>query len=575
MIPNATAKPPHALTVMQKEARFIRFAKPGVICILVMSAMLVRSHGQETPDSSRRLVPANPTSEVWRADRGDGTYRNPIIHADYSDPDAIRVGDDYYMTASSFNAIPGLPILHSKDLVNWTLIGHALARQPPFDVFDRPQHGGGVWAPSIRFHAGEFYIFYPDPDHGIYMVKAKAAVGPWSEPHLVKAAKGWIDPCPLWDEDGNAYLVSAFAASRSGIKSTLVVSRMSPDGTRLLGDPVLVFDGHDAHLTVEGPKFYKRDGYYYIFAPAGGVETGWQLVLRSRNVFGPYEEKIVLARGRTAINGPHQGAWIETPNGESWFIHFQDRGAYGRITHLQPVRWANGFPVIGADPDGDGTGEPVSTHRKPNVGGTHPVATPPDSDEFDAPRLGSQWQWHANPGANWALSAPSMSFLRLFNVPLPENGRNLWDVPNLLLQKFPAAEFTVTARLRFTPRTDGEKTGLLVMGQDYAYVSVEKRPDGLYVSQSVCKDAEKGTAERQSASVPVKTGTLYLRARIWEGAACDFSYSTDGRTFAPVGERFAAKPGKWIGAKIGLFSVRTGTTRETGYADVDWFKFHR
>src|SRR5262249_6136341 len=284
-------------------------------------------------------------SKVWVADNGDGTYKNPIIHADYSDPDVIRVGDDFYLVSSSFNAVPGLPILHSKDLVNWEIIGHALARQPPDDVFSKPQHGNGVWAPSIRYHNGEFFIFYPDPDRGIYMLKAKDPAGRWSEPVLIKEAKGWIDPCPLWDADGKAYLVSAMAASRSGIKSVLIVSGMAPDGTKLLDDGVIVFDGHDPNPTVEGPKFYQRGGYYYIFAPAGGVGNGWQLALRSKNVYGPYEARIVLAQGKSSINGPHQGAWVETQTGESWFIHFQDKGAYGRVVHLQPMRWVNDWPV--------------------------------------------------------------------------------------------------------------------------------------------------------------------------------------------------------------------------------------
>ena len=250
----------------------------------------------------------NFISKVWVADKGDGTYKNPILHADYSDPDAIRVGDDFYLTASSFNTSPGLPILHSKDLVNWELINYVFLRQKPYDVFDKPQHGGGVWAASIRYHDGEFYIFYPDPDFGIYMTKAKNPAGAWSEPVLIKSGKGWIDPCPLWDDDGNAYLVSAFAGSRAGIKSILIVSKMNTDGTKLLDDGVLVFDGHENQPTIEGPKFYKRNGFYYIFAPAGGVPTGWQLILRSKNIYGHYEEKIVLAQGNTAINGPHQGA---------------------------------------------------------------------------------------------------------------------------------------------------------------------------------------------------------------------------------------------------------------------------
>lgn len=514
----------------------------------------------------------NPVSKVWVADNGDGTYKNPVIHADYSDPDVIRVGDDFYMTASSFNAVPGLPVLQSKDLVNWKLVSHVFTRQPPFEVYSKPQHGNGVWAPSLRYHEGEFYIYYSDPDYGIYLVKAKSPMGPWSEPLLIKEAKGWIDPCPLWDADGNAYLVSAMAASRSGVKSILVVSRLSPDGTKLLDDGAMVFDGHDRHPTVEGPKFYKRNGYYYIFAPAGGVEEGWQLVLRSKNIYGPYEGKIVLAQGKTRVNGPHQGAWVDTQTGEQWFMHFQDKGAYGRVVHLQPMRWIADWPVIGADPDGDGTGEPVLTYKKPNVGRSWPTITPPDSDEFAGNGLGLQWQWHANPQPNWAFPAGGLGFLRIFNVPLPEDFRNLWDVPNLLLQKFSAPEFTVTTKLTFTPRTDDEETGLVVMGLDYAYVSLKKKSEGLFVSQTVAKDAESGAKGKEGAGVALKGNTFYLRVKVSKDAICTFSYSNDGTTFSPVGEPFPARKGKWIGAKVGLFAVRTGKTRETGYADFDWFR---
>jgi beta-xylosidase len=540
------------------------FAQTGLI-LLSLTFFSTGSAAQTTPSVAH-------VSKVWVADKGDGTYKNPIIHADYSDPDAIRVGDDFYLVASSFNAAPGLPVLHSKDLVNWTLVGHALRRQPPYDVFDKPQHGGGVWAPSIRYHEGEFYIFYPDPDRGIYMVKAKTAAGPWSEPLLIKEARGWEDPCPLWDTDGSAYLVSAMVASRSGIKSILVVSRMRPDGTRLLDDGVMVFDGHDRNPTVEGPKFYKRGGYYYIFAPAGGVETGWQLVLRSKSVYGPYEERVALAQGTTAVNGPHQGAWVETQTGESWFIHFQDKGPYGRVVYLEPLKWINDWPVIGADPDGDGTGEPVLSYRKPNVGRTWPLMTPPDSDEFDAPGLGLQWQWQANAQQNWAFPAGGLGFLRLFNVPLPDGFRNFWDVPNLLLQKFPAPEFTVTTKLTFTPRADGDETGLVVMGQDYAYLSVKKKPEGLFVSQTICKDAESHAPGRESAGLPVKDNTFYLRVRVSRGAVCDFSYSADGTKFSSVGESFKARQGKWVGAKVGLFATGTGKAREYGYADFDWLR---
>jgi len=511
-------------------------------------------------------------SKVWVADNRDDTYRNPILHADYSDPDVVRVGDDFYLVASSFNAAPGLPILHSKDLVNWTIIGHALPRQTPFEVFNKPQHGNGAWAPAIRFHNGEFYIFYPDPDYGIYLVKATNPAGPWSEPLLIKSAKGWIDPCPLWDDDGKTYLVNAFARSRAGIKSILVVSRMSNDGTKLLDDGAMIFDGHEKDPTVEGPKFYKRNGLYYIFAPAGGVESGWQLVLRSKNVYGPYERKIVLAQGKTNINGPHQGAWVDTAFGESWFIHFQDKGAYGRVVHLQPMKWVNDWPIIGIHSDGDGTGEPVVNYRKPNVGRTYPINTPADSDEFNGSSIGLQWQWQANPQSNWAFASGAFGFLRLFNVSLPPDFKNFWDVPNLLLQKFPAPSFTVTTKATFTPRNDGDEAGLIVMGMDYAYISVKKNSDGLYISQTICKDADKQSAEKEIAATKLAGNSFYFRVRVEANAVCNFGYSSDGVSFIPIGESFKARQGRWIGAKVGIFAVGNGAFSEMGYADFDWFR---
>jgi len=520
----------------------------------------------------RPISAQTSVSKVWVADNGDGTYRNPIIHADYSDPDVVRVGRDFYLVASSFNAAPGLPILHSQDLVNWTIVGHALPRQPPFDVFNRPQHGNGVWAPAIRYHNGEFYIFYPDPDFGIYLVKAKDPAGPWSEPLLIKEAKGWIDPCPFWDDEGKAYLVSAFARSRSGIKSLLVISRMSEDGTKLLDEGVMVFDGHANDPTVEGPKLYKRNGFYYIFAPAGGVETGWQLALRSKNIYGPYERRVVLAQGQTNINGPHQGAWVETQSGESWFIHFQDKGAYGRIVHLQPMKWINDWPVIGSDSDGDGKGEPVSKFRKPNVGGNIPRATPFDTDEFNSDRLGLQWQWQANPQTNWALPSAAYGLLRLFNIPAASGAKNFWDVPNLLLQKFPAPAFTATTKINFTARNDADRAGVIVTGTDYAYVSVKKQQDGLYVSQTVCMSADKGAAEVETPGVKLNQTSFWLRVKVDESAMANFSFSTDGTSFTAIGKPFKARPGRWIGSKVGIFAVSAGPNSEMGYADFDWFR---
>ncbi len=511
-------------------------------------------------------------SKVWVADNGDGTYKNPVLHADYSDPDAIRVGNDFYMISSSFSDIPGLPILHSKDLVNWTIIGYALMRQPPYDHFSKPRHGEGVWAPSIRYHKGEFYIYYPDPDFGIYLIKAKNIKGPWSEPVMVEEGKGLIDPCPLWDDDGKVYLVHAMAGSRAGIKSVVIVKQMNAEGTKTIDDGVMVYDGHDVDPTIEGPKFYKRNGYYYIFAPAGGVSTGWQTVLRSKNVYGPYERKVVLEQGSTNINGPHQGAWINTQTGEDWFLHFQDKGAYGRIVHLQPMRWVNDWPVIGLDKDGDGKGEPVSVFKKPNVGKTYSIQTPVESDEFNDHKLGLQWQWHANSKAYWSFLTGKS--LRLFSVELPEGFKNYWDVPNLLMQKFPAEEFTATAKVSFNPKLGEEKLGFIVMGSNYAHLSITKRADGNYLSYVVCSKADKGEPEKEQQLEKVGH-EIYFRVRVDKGAVCQFSYSTDGASYKGVGENFQASPGRWIGAKVGFFFSKKVRTNDSGAADIDWFRIEK
>jgi beta-xylosidase len=281
-----------------------------------------------------------------------------------------------------------------------------------------------------------------------------------------------------------------------------------------------------------------------------------------------------LAQGKTRINGPHQGAWVDTPIGESWFIHFQDRRAYGRIVHLQPMKWVNDWPVIGVDLDGDATGEPVLSFQKPKVGRTYPVTTPQDSDEFNESSLGLQWQWHANPQPNWAFPSGAYGFLRLLNVPLPKDFRNFWDVPNLLLQKFPAPSFTATTKVTFTALNDNDMIGLIVMGLDYAYGSARKRPDGLYVSQAICKDADQQTAEKHTADVRLTSSHLFLRVSVSEDALCNFSYSVDGKTFSPLGESFSARQGKWIGAKVGIFAVGSGDVNELGYADFDWFRVH-
>lgn len=527
-----------------------------------------------------------PAAAVWSPDLGNGAYQNPVLYADYSDPDVIRTGDDYWMTASSFNCVPGLPILHSTDLVNWEIVNYALPRMYDGKAFDTPRHGDGVWAPAIRFHDGWYYIYWGDPDRGIYMVRTQDPRGSWSEPLLIKEAQGIIDTCPLWDDDGRAYLVHGWAGSRAGLKSVLSVCEMTPDGTALIGEEVLVIDGHAEHETIEGPKFYKRNGYYYIFAPAGGVKPGWQVVMRSESPWGPYAYRTVLHQGDTDIPGPHQGGWVDDIEGQSWFLHFVDMYAYGRVVHLQPMQWLeDDWCIIGIDRNGDGIGEPVTTHRKPASAAPSAVLTPADSDEFSDRKLGLQWQWHANPQTGWYFNNPTDGSVRIYCKAHGDTWKNLSDNGNLLLQKVNAPDYTVTTAMQFHPSYEGDRAGLIVMGHDYATIGLRLADGKVVLEQNYCPDAMKqGTPERQCAVKEVAPEaaavTVWLRCRIAKDLyadgtprmVCRFSYSLDGKKFQEFGETCDGREGHWIGAKVGFYTDAEILRNDGGWADYDWFR---
>ena len=554
-------------------------------------------------------------SATWNPNLPGGKYKNPVINADYSDPDVCRVGNDFYMTSSSFACFPGLQILHSTDLVNWKIIGAALTDDYPvlpefrgtnLDWRKRIQHGNYVWAPSIRHHDGWFYIYWGDPDQGLFMTKTQNPADTWSKPVCVKPGKGMIDCCPLWDEDGKAYLSHGCAGSRAGVKSVLFVAPMSADGTMVTGPSRIVYDGHEDQPTIEGTKFYKRNGYYYIMSPAGGVKYGWQVILRSRNPFGPYEEYVGLAQGKSKINGPHQGAWIDTPSGEDWFLHFQDKHAYGRVVHLQPAKWVNDWLVIGDDRDGDGCGDPVTQWKKPALKATENVQ-PREDDEFSATDLGLQWQFEGPYSHYWYFCDANKSKLRLYGIQQPENYTNLADMQNTLMQKFPAENFTVTSKLKFIPnpgnKNKGEEAGFIIKGLDYAAIKFVTTKEGCFMRFVKCKDAMKGGKEVVETEMPMTlveqekpytqryavddipqprhaTQDIYVRAVVKSAgigngitSSAQFYYSTDGKKFTKIGSPFTVKEGKWIGAKVGYFNCRSSVSNDAAFLDIDWIKF--
>jgi len=510
------------------------------------------------------LFQAVLAAQIWVSDLGNGRYKNPIIHADYSDPDVIRHNDDFYMAASSFNCMPGIPVLHSKDLVNWKIIGHVYENLP-LEKYNKPVHGKGSWAPSIRFHNGLFYVYFCTPHEGLFMAVAENPAGPWQLNHIVKVEM-WEDPCPLWDDDGNAYLVRS--KLRGGI---LYLHRMSPDGKQILDNGTIIFQDEN-QPTIEGPKFLKKDGWYYILAPAGGVTEGWQTALRAKNIYGPYEIKNVLHQGSTKINGPHQGGLVELESGQWWFIHFQDRGPYGRITHLQPVKWQDGWPLMGVDIDNDGIGEPVLEYEKPDVGQTFPITVPQTSDEFNQSDLALQWQWHANPKKQWYSLTENPGYLRLYAVKnLSQNG-NFWFVPNLLLQKFPAPSFTASTKITANPDLADERSGLVIMGGEWAYLAISKSADNYRIAMFEGAYDRGFDNTRLIESVDVNDSTCYFKVNVDEKARCNFSYSLTGKDYKPIGTQFTASKDIWIGAKVGLFNINPNITDSRGFADFEWFR---
>ena len=490
-------------------------------------------------------------------DQGDGTFANPVLNADYSDPDVIRVGDAYYMTCSEFHFM-GMPILKSEDMVNWRVVGQV------FDSINLPgyssmeKYGNGTWAPALRYHDGKFWIFVCTPNEGLFMTTAQNAEGPWEPLVRVANVSGWEDPCPLWDDDGNAYL----GRSQLGA-GPIILHKMAANGKRLLDDGVKIYEGPVA----EGTKLFKKDGWYYLSIPEGGVGTGWQTVLRSKDIYGPYEGKRVLETGSTDVNGPHQGALVDTPDGEWWFYHFQSAGTLGRVMHLQPVRWEDGFPVIGEDYDGNGIGEPVKICRKPAAGAGSPVCLPQTSDQFHAGKWGVQWQFNHNPDYNFINRTPRDGWLGL----TPLYADRMRNSRNQFTQKLMGYKGQATVKLDYGDLKVGERAGLECIGNKYVGLEVELYESGKYVIQ-IEKDGSISNTRILSGD---QSTEVWLRL---DQDAVDnvfqFSYSLDGKNFTTLGSGFDMGDGDWKGARVGLFCyAKSEGTDEPGCAYFDDFEY--
>ena len=508
------------------------------------------------------------------------TYTNPILHADYSDPDLIRVGADYYMVASSFHFSPGIPVLRSRDLVHWTIVGHVLPRLPFGLAFDLPgphtltdaisrpvgpgaRHAGGVWAASIRHHNGLFHVYWATPDEGVFMSTAERPEGPWTIPITLIQGPGYEDPCPFWDEDGQAWLIH----SRVGA-GPLILHRMTPDGRRVLDEGETIVEDRVNLPVLEGPKLYKRNGWYYIFAPIGGVERGPQAVGRARSIRGPYEWRTVLEPGTTAIQGPHQGGWVETPSGQGWFAHFNSTGAFGRIVHLQPLRWVDDWPLIGEPIPGRVSGQPVPVYAMPDTGSPPTGDRLQDSDEFAAHTLGLQWSWSHNPDVSaWSLTRRP-GWLRLAALP----SDHLVTARNTLTQILQGPRTRITTRIDVRGLAEGQRAGLAMFGV---------RPSWIGVVRSGGRNRVTLASEGAETAGPELTRrTVELRVEVGPEQTALYAYSLDdGRTFQRFGDPIPlARFSWWKGSRPALFSfIRPAAegAGQRGWVDVDWFRVER
>jgi len=486
-----------------------------------------------------------------RSDNGDGTYTNPVIAADFPDPDVILVGDTYYMVTTTMFVFPGVTVLKSHDLVNWEYCSHAVQRfdfSPCYDLDGCNRYSHGQWATSIKYNNGKFYLLFITLDEGGFLCSAVNPEGPWE---IEKLPKGFYDPGLFFDDDGRIYVAHGYGE--------ISMTELNPDFSPK-GEDVLVYTG-DIRKGLEGMHVYKIDGYYYLYGTYGGRD-GIQVALRSRNIYGPYEQKVVIRETTPGVNfGIHQGALIKTQTGEWWTILFVDSGPFGRFPSLQPITWVDGWPMVGVD------GKAVVTYRKPDVGKEYPIKDFPASDEFDEPALDMQWGWNHNPDpSRWSLTQRP-GFLRLTTVNVVSNLR---EARNTLTQR-PFAKYDQTipttgvTRIEVDHMKDGDIAGLAVFQDPYAYIAVQK--------DNGSKQLIMVNNGEIIASAPMEGNTIYLRmiASNSTGKAT-FEYSFDNKEYNLLGNelsmRFSLKV--FTGNKFCLFNY--ATEKSGGYVDFDWFR---
>lgn len=504
---------------------------------------------------------ADPAWGDWPAwgDAGDGTYRNPVLPADYSDVDCIRVGRDYYAISSTFQYSPGVVVLRSNDLVNWTIVGHVVqdlrAIGPELNWDRMSRYGRGIWAGAIRHHAGKFWVYFGTPDEGYFMSNATDAAGPWTPLRRVLGGPGWDDCCPFWDDDGQGYLVGTHFAD--GYKTWLW--RLTTDGGAVVPESAVLLNQGERR---EANKLYKIDGvYYHLFSEWRQGVGRYVMMQRSQHIAGPYTEKRQLSGAQRAVMEPNQGGLVQTERGDWYFLTHHGTGAWeGRCLSLLPVTWVDGWPLLGAV-GADALGTFVWRGRKP-VPSTA-VVRPQTGDDFAAPRLGPQWEWNYQPrDERWSLrERPGYLRLRAFKPLRPDD---LKAVGNVLTQRaFRTTRNVATAVFELNGLVEGQIAGLGHFAKDSSSLSV-RRDGGKFVLEF--------THDRSVTAGPALAATrVWLRSSWGLDGVSRYAYSVDGRKFEEFGAPYRLTWGSYRGDRLALFTFSTGA--EDGYVDIDEFVY--
>lgn len=530
----------------------------GLLSACALSSGLVAPDATAAPAPARGPAPKPAALAAAWGDQGDGSFVNPVLAGDYSDLDAIRVGDDYFAISSTFQFSPGVVILKSRDLVNWTILGHAvddLTRISPELNWDKMnRYGKGIWAGAIRYHDGRFWIYFGTPDEGLFMTTAKDAAGPWEPLHQVWKTTGWDDCCPFWDDDGQAYLVCTHYSDNYKIH----LFKMSPDGKQLLMDTDRVI--HQSRGS-EANKLYKINGLYYHYYSEVRSEGRVVMMERSKSLDGPWETQQLNHVSKAIDKEPNQGGLIQLPSGDWWFVTHQGSGDWeGRAMVLLPVKWTDGWPILGA-PGGDGIGSMVWTAPKPIPG--LPRVVPQSDDEFGAAALSAQWEWNYQPRADkWSLTErPGYLRLHAFKT---LGGDDLKKAGNTLTQRnMRTAASQVTLKIDIAGMADGQHAGLCHFARTFSTCGI--------VQSGATRTLVVNDNGKLTTGPAITATDVWLRSSWGFDGQSQYAYSLDGTTFTPLGTPYQLTWGSYRGDRIGIYCYNNRS--DAGVLDVDWFHY--